>query len=208
MNLNENITEQNVLDFLKKLNSNTDKKYDKFYHTIELPFGHKIQGYNRNYEHASWEQISSICNFTNKKVADLGCFNGYFCFEIKKIAKTVHGFDKCIPAIETAKEIAKLKGLEIKFEAFDLDIQEIPEEYDVVLLLNVAHHLKNLELTFSNMFLKAKTVILEMAFEQSRPHWSIISKEELLKIAKKHGHTLKNELSSIRGRTILLFERE
>jgi len=199
------ITEQDVKDFLKKFEGK--EGFDKYYQTIELPFGHKIQGYNVDSEHKSWDQISKIYNFKDKKVADIGCFNGYFCFEIKKSAKIVHGFDIVVPAIETAREIAKLKEMDIKFEVFDMDKEEIKEEYDVILLLNISHHLKNLELVFNKLFSKTKTLIVEMPFTQSRPHWVIISKEKLLEIAEKYNHKLKEDFTSARGRTILLFEK-
>ena len=198
-------TEQDVKDFLKKFEER--QGFDKYYQTIELPFGHKIQGYNQNYEHKSWEQISKIYDFKDKKVADIGCFNGYFCFEMKKSAKIVHGFDKVDQAIETAREIAEIKEMDIKFEVFDMDKDEIKEEYDVILLLNVWQHLKNLELDLNEIFSKAKAVILEIDFVKLKPHWSMISKEKLYEIAEKYNHELKKELNSARGRTILLFEK-
>lgn len=198
-------TEQDVKDFLKKFGER--QGFDKYYQTIELPFGHKIQGYNVDSEHKSWEQIKEIYDFKGKKVADIGCFTGYFCFEIKKSANIVHGFDKVVPAIETAREIAKLKELDIKFEVFDMDKEEIKEEYDIILLLNVWQHLKNLELDLNKIFSKTKTVILEMDFVKLKPHWSMISKEKLFEIAEKYNHKLKKEFTSARGRTILLFEK-
>jgi len=198
------ITEQDVKNFLKKFEEK--QGFDKYYQTIELPFGHKIQGYNVDSEHRSWEQIEEIYDFKDKKVADIGCFTGYFCFEIKKSAKIVHGFDKVDQAIETAREIAELKEIDIKFEVFDLDNEEIKEEYDVILLLNVWQHLKNLELDLNKIFSKTKTVILEMGFVKLKPHWSMISKEKLLEIAEKHNHKLNKEIPSARGRTILLFK--
>ncbi len=198
------ITEQDVKDFLKKFEERNPERY----HTIELPFGYKIQGYNEDYEHRSWNQIKEIYDFKDKRVADIGCFQGYFCFEIKKSAKVVHGFDKNVSAIEIAQEIAKLKELDIKFEIFDLDKEKIPEDYDVILFLNASQHLKNIEEDFNKIFLKAKSVILEIPFEKLKPHWSMIDKESLFKIAKKYNHELKKEFKSFRGRTIMLFENE
>ncbi len=196
--------EQDVKDFLKKFEARNPEKY----HTIELPFGYKIQGYNQDYEHRSWEQIKDIYDFKDKRVADIGCFQGYFCFEIKKSAKVVHGFDKNISAIEIAKEIANLKEMDIKFEVFDIDKKEILEQYDVILLLNAWQHLKNIERDFSKIFSKAKAVILEIDFIKLKPHWSMIDKENLINIARMSNHELKKEFKSFRGRTIMLFENE
>ena len=198
------VVEQDVINFLKRFEER--QGFDKYYQTIELPFGHKIQGYNQDYEHRSLDQIKEIYDFKDKKVADIGCFTGYFCFEIAKYAKTVHGFDKVDLAIETARDIAELKQMDIKFEVFDMDKEEIKEEYDVILLLNVWQHLKNIEEDLDKIFSKAKAVILEMGFVKLKPHWSMISKERLLEIAEKHNHKLNKEIPSVRGRTILLFK--
>ena len=205
-------TEQDVKDFLKKFEEK--QGFDKYYQTIDLPFGYKIQGglkyKQKQYQNWKiWKQISEIYDFKNKKVADIGCFNGYFCFEIKKLAKIVHGFDKCIPAISTAREIAKLKEMDIKFDVFDVDKEEIKEEYDVILLLNALQYLKNPELVFNKIFPKTKTIILEIPFVKLQPHWSMISKEKLFEIAEKHNFKLKKEFVSVRGGlTILLFEKQ
>jgi len=199
------LIEQDVIDFIKKFEERGLEKYQ----TIELPFDHKIQGYNANYQYESWDRISKIYDFKDKKVADIGCFHGFFCFEIKKIAKIVHGFDFLDSAIETAREIAKLKGMDIKFDVFNMDKEEIKEDYDVILLLNTSQHLKNLELDFNKIFPKTKALILEMGFVQLKPHWSMISKEKLLEIAEKHNFKLTKEVASTRpSRTIMLFENE
>jgi len=197
------IIEQDIKDFLKRFEERNLEKYQ----TIDLPFGYKIQGYNQDFEHKSWYQIREMYDFKNKKVADIGCFHGYFCFEIKKSAKIVHGFDHLASAIEIAKGIAKLKELDIKFEVFDLDKEEILESYDIILLLNTWQHLKDLEGGLNKTFSKAKAVILEISFIKSKPHWSMISRENLLKIAGKHSHKLKKEFKSFRGRILMLFKK-
>jgi len=191
-------TKEEVIDFLEKLKT---KSYDKYYQTIELPFGMKIKGYNSNYEHKSWEIISKIYDFKNKKIADFGCFNGYFCFEAIDLGAEVVGYDKCIPAIETAKEIARLKGAKVKFKVFDIEKENIPENYDLILFLNTSHHLTNPSIALDKIFKKTKAVIVEMQF-------SNINKKEVIEIAKENNHKLKKEIESARFRTIMLFERE
>ncbi len=197
-------TKQNVIDFLEKLKTRPNSHYQ----TIELPFDMKIRGFNDCLEHKSWDEISKIYNFKAKKVADIGCYNGFFCFEARKLGAEVVGYDKSESAIKTAKEIAELKSLDIKFEVFDLDKEEIPEEYDVILFLNASHHLKNPKIAFNKIFSKAKDVILEVHFTQTRSEWSIISKEELIEIAKKYNHKLIKEIRSHRpNRKIMLFRK-
>ncbi len=192
------LVKEDVIDFLGKLKT---KNYDKYYQTIELPFGIKIQGYNNDYEHKSWDIISKICNFENKKVADIGCFNGYFCFKVDEcLAQRVVGYDKCIPAIETAKEISNIKGLDVNFEVLDIEQQEIPD-YDIILFLNTSQHLKDPGTSFEKIFAKGKRIIIEMQF-------SNISKEKVLAIAKGYNHRLIKEEKSYRpNRIIMVFEK-
>ncbi len=197
------VTEQDVKDFLKKRKI----EYPRNYHTIELPFGHKIQGYNANFEHKSWERIKDIIDYKGKSVADVGCFQGFFCFKIKeKGARNVVGLDNSGEAIDIGKEIAYLKGLDIWFECFNLETQEIPGEYDIILLMNISHHLKNPANAFRKVFSKAKSVITEVHFAQERPIWNIVSKEEIIEIAKEQDHKLIKEIDSARpNRKIMLF---
>ncbi len=190
------LVKRDVDEFLEKLKT---KNYDKYYQTINLPFGMKIKGYNADYEHKSWDIISKLCNFENKKIADIGCFNGYFCFKVKEcLAKKVVGYDKCIPAIETAKEVSNLKGLDVIFEVLDIEKQEIPE-YDIILFLNISQHLKDPTSAFEKIFAMGGKIIIEMDF-------SNISKTKVIEIAEEHNHKLSKEIASARpNRVIMLF---
>ena len=211
-----NITTKDVFDFLDRLkNKNYPQNfYDKYYQTIELPFGQKIRGYNVDYEHISWRKIKGLVDYKDKKVADIGCSNGYFCFEIKEEgASKVIGYDRPKPAVDTAKEIAYLKGLDVDFEVLDIEDKDIPEEFDIILFMNISHHLKDPKSAFNKIFSKAKKVIIEMQFTNLQDEilikkWSCISKDKVIEIAKQNNHTLKKEVSSSRpDRTILLFEK-
>jgi len=197
------VTKDDVEDFLKRFAERSNQGWDKYYQTINLPFGLKIQGYNNNHEHASWDTISKMFDFMGKTVADVGCFNGYFCFEAKKSgASIVHGLDRCVPAIETAREISNIMGLEAEFNVFDVEKDALKRKYDVIMLLNVSQHLKNPIVALNKIFKSAKHVILEIQFTN-------IAKTELMGIAKEHGHAIKREVGSTRpNRTIMLFGRE
>ncbi len=200
------VTEQDVKDFLKKRKI----EYPKNYQTIELPFGHKIQGYNADFEHKSWERIKDIIDYKAKSVSDIGCYHGFFCFKIKeKGAKNVVGLDNSGEAIDIAREIAYLKGLDIWFECFNLETQEIPgEEYDIILFMNISHHLKDPANAFRKVFSKTKNVITEVHLVKDNPKWTIISKEEIIKIAKEYDHKLIKEVESARpNRKTMLFGR-
>ena len=193
------ITKQDVVDFLKRLKT---ENYDQYYQTIGLPFGMKIQGYNADYEHRSWEKIIRMFTFKGKTVADIGCFNGYFSFEVKDCgAKLVRGFDKCVPAIETAREISNLKGIEAKFDVLDIEKEDIDGNYDVILFLNISQNLKNPDIAFERVFEKSDSAIVEVQF-------SNISRKRVIEIAEKHNHRIKTEIKSDRpNRVIMLFGR-
>ncbi len=194
------ITKQDVVDFLERLKT---ENYDQYYQTIELPFGLKIQGYNKDYEHGSWEKILKIFDFTGKVVADIGCFNGYFSFKAKERgARLVRGFDKCVPAIKTAREISNLKGIEARFNVLDIEKEDIDGKYDVILFLNTSQNLKNPDIAFERVFEKSDSAIVEVQF-------SNISRKRVIEIAEKHNHRIKTEVKSDRpNRVIMLFGRK
>jgi len=208
-------TEEDVKKFLEEFEQSGQEKY----HTIDLPFGYGIQGYTGNEEHYSWAQISQIYDFKDKKCADMGCFHGFFSFEMKKSAETVHGYDYKPEALETARKIAKLKELDVDFRFFDMNKGKFgTEDYDVILLLNALHHVKEPRFALEQVFSKGKCVILEVQFEGFTPNiqtgWKQMventagwSKDLLISIAKEYGHELKEDFPSHRGRTIVKFEK-
>lgn len=207
-------SEDDVKNFLEEFEKSGQEKY----HTIDLPFGYKIQGYTNNEEYYSWNQILPIYNFKDKKCADMGCFHGFFSFEMKKTASIVHGYDYKKDAIITAARIANLKELDISFVHFDMNTDKLEEDYDIILLLNALHHVKEPRFALEQVFSKGKCVILEVQFEGFSPDiqtgWKQMventdgwSKDLLISIAKEYGHELKEDFTSHRGRTILKFEK-
>ena len=209
-----NPTEEDVKNFLEDFEQSGQEKY----HSIDLPFGYRINGYCNEEEHCSWAQISQIYDFKDKKCADMGCFHGFFSFEMKKQAKEVHGFDYKHDALVTAVKIAKLKELKIRFRKFDMNTDKLNEQFDVILLLNALHHVKEPRFALEQVFSKGKCVILEVQFDGFTPDiqtgWKQMventegwSKELLISIAKEYGHELKEDFTSHRGRTIVKFEK-
>ncbi len=209
------ITKKEVRDFLRRFDNKIDPEelYDRRYQSIELPCGHIKYGYNYIrvfYEYESWGWMKKVIDFKNKRVADIGSNNGFFCFKIKEKGATyVMGYDLPKVAIETAKEIANLKKSDVNFELLNIEKQDIPEEYDIILFMNISHHLKDPKTAFKRVFSKAKNVILEVHLLKDKPKWNIVSKEELIEIAKQYGHKLKEETKSRRpNRKLMLFSKE
>jgi ribosomal protein L11 methylase PrmA len=214
-------TEAEVTKLLKEI---TDKEH---YQNIELPFGHTTKGYTDC--EASWRQIKPLLDWKGKTVLDVGCYWGYFCFQIKgEGADKVVGADVDADAIKVARKIRDMKQSDITFKVLDIENDDIPP-VDVILLLNTLHHLRSPFHVLRKIFAKAKIAIFEVemphdlslrgraTIEMGEPiklsggrmggHLRF-SKEMLMRFASENGYFLKTEVSSFRPyRTILVFRR-
>jgi 2-polyprenyl-3-methyl-5-hydroxy-6-metoxy-1,4-benzoquinol methylase len=111
--------------------------YDKYYQDIEyLDF----VGYTSSWK--TWETIKSLVDWKDKTVLDVGCFHGYFSFNVARRGAKVLGLDIWPQVIETTsilnKEYGNLVSLRV-WAAGDL----VAEHFDVALFLNVLHHFKD-----------------------------------------------------------------
>ena len=128
---NINVSKEDVLKFLNE----TDLKG---YQSIELPFGLKTPGMDRSKS----ADIVFKHLVKDKSVLDIGCKYGYFCHEaILRGASLVNGVEISKTNVEIAKRIVNLWGRDIEIIEGDFLETDINEKYDVVLLLNVLHHL-------------------------------------------------------------------
>jgi SAM-dependent methyltransferase len=125
-----------IEDFKAHLDSLT---YDKYYQDITC-IGYT--GYSESSK--TWERIKDEVPWKDKLVADLGCFHGYFSFQIAKAGGKVTGCDKSSTVIKTTDIINELEGNLITTRVWE-DSQPITEKYDVVLCLNALHHFSNPE---------------------------------------------------------------
>lgn len=173
----------------------------------------------------TWNKIKHI-DFKDKVVADLGCYAGYFCFEVKKAgAKEVIGIDW--PSIASiTKDYARLNRMFIKVRGQDLDEAVIESDVDIMLLLNTLHHLRSPFFVLWKCFKHAKTVILEVELphnpeqyfevgpevglsQKGTGHHYRLSKELITSIASENHHKLKETIRSARpNRVILVYEHE
>jgi len=170
------------------LKEHLDKQtYDKNYQDIDC-LG--LKGYSES--HKSWENMKNLVDWKDKKVADLGCFHGYFSFKIAKLGAKVTGLEKSKEVLVTTQLINEAEGgiIELKqWEGGDI----VPEEFDLVLCLNVLHHFKNQELGLQNI--KASQGLFEVNKEQ----------KELI---FKYFNIIKEVSSHRINRTILLADRK
>ena len=110
------------------------------YQKIDLPFGLSTKGADRS----STAKKIFPDDMTGKTVLDIGCKQGFFCFEaLKRGATKVLGIDVDPESIKKARLLADCLGVEASFELLDIETDPIHEKFDYVLCLNVLHHLNN-----------------------------------------------------------------
>lgn len=110
------------------------------YQKIELPYGLSTKGADRS---STAKQIFPD-DMTGKSVLDIGCKQGFFCFEaLKRGATKVLGVDVDPESIRKAQLLADCLGVEASFELLDIEKDPIKEKFDYVLCLNLLHHLNN-----------------------------------------------------------------
>lgn len=124
-------SKEDVIKFLNETNL-------KGYQSIDLPFGLKTLGMDRS------KSVDIVFKHSveNKSVLDIGCKYGYFCHEaILRGASIVKGIEISNTNVEIAKKIVEFWGRDIEIIAGDFLETTFNEKFDIVLLLNVLHHI-------------------------------------------------------------------
>ena len=142
----------------------TNKKQKEFYNTIKQNFFTKIWANFRNgllnqirknigiqdqayLLHKEW-----FGDLSNKKVLDLGCFNGnYWSYYLAEHSKQYLGIDLSDVAIEKLNE--KIKAFpNAKAEAVDfLSSDFVEKDYDLIYAYGVLHHFKNTDILIDRL---------------------------------------------------------
>jgi len=140
--LNNDASFENALSFIRSDYTeqeidNIIQKYHFEYHSINLPHSRKTKGDSRNFDYLTEVDIN------NKTVLDIGCGYGSSCFYAEsRSASFVSGTElkkhRYIGAI-VAKNILN-SNIEIREKNLFSGTPNV-ERYDIVLLLNVIHHL-------------------------------------------------------------------
>lgn len=109
------------------------------YQSIPLPYGLSTTGNNR------FDSAAKILpeDLTGKTVLDIGSAYGYFCFEAeKRNSQKVVGTELKPYRYLGANIIKDIKQSEVEFLNKDILVDKpIDREFDIVLMLNVIHHL-------------------------------------------------------------------
>jgi SAM-dependent methyltransferase len=110
------------------------------YQRIELPHGLSTEGEDRR---TSSDSLLPP-RLDGKSVLDVGCFLGHFSHEsLRRGAKSVTAMELNPDRLRQARTIAEILGLEIEFVRGDIERGTPPGTFDLVLCLNVVHHLKD-----------------------------------------------------------------
>lgn len=161
-------------------------KYDKNYQDIEYI---DFIGYSESFK--TWNAIKNLVDWKDKRVADLGCFHGYFSFKIAQLGGKVVGMDRSPEVLATTDILNKVYGNIIETRLWsggDL----VSEDFDVALCLNALHHFGDEEKALKNI--KSKFVVFEVNYDQS-----FMISQYFITIKKVPSHRV--------GRIILLGER-
>lgn len=119
------------------------------------------------------EKLLQYINVYDKKVLDIGCNNGYFCFELEKNGAKCFGLDYYEPAIKVCKEIAEKHKMNAQFEVLDLNTERDRLYFiltnfqpDIILCNSIFHHMNDPDSLLEILALSAKTMIVEFQFDK------------------------------------------
>lgn len=119
---------------VEKLLASRDFKY----HRVPLPFGLATPGQDRSDTAA----LVLPASLAGKSVLDVGCALGYFSFEAEKRgAARVLGLELRDERFEQANLLKDVLGSRVEFAQKNVMTDDLGGPFDLVLLLNVIHHL-------------------------------------------------------------------
>ena len=153
--------------------------YDKMYQDIEYI---NMVGYSQSFK--TWEAIKGLVEWKDKKVADLGCFHGYFSFKIAELGGKPTGMDRSATVLKTTEMLNEVYGFPITTKVW-VGGELVSEEFDVSLCLNMLHHCEDEEKTLQNM--KSKMAVFEVKYDQSfliNQHFDVIKKVQSHRIGR------------------------
>lgn len=108
------------------------------YHRVDLPYGLATPGDDRS---ATRDMIFPLA-MDGCSVLDVGCANGYFCFEAEvRGARRVVGVELMDSRYRHAELLKSIRGSNVEFLNADIRSRPLNDGFDYVLLLNVIHHL-------------------------------------------------------------------
>ncbi len=116
--------------------------------------------------------VSFMPNLAGSNVLDIGCGTGRFVRPLAKIAKYATGIDASKDSIDLLRKRAKQEGIR-NISARVMDFQELTnnEQFDYVLIVNVLHHVQDMEklLNKIHQILKRDSKLIIFEFNPLNP---------------------------------------
>lgn len=136
----------NKLNELKQLYQRSSKhsKYQLLPTNLRKILNENDLEIHSRYENERLEFILSSVNFTDKTILDIGANTGFFCFEfLNNGAKFVEAFEGNKEHAAFIQKAAEILNLEDKIKIINnyFSFNKPIQHFDVVLLLNVLHHI-------------------------------------------------------------------
>lgn len=162
------------------------------------------------------EMLKGVVDFKGLDVLDLGCAEGFFCREIKKLgAILVVGV--CENLIDEAKTLSKAENLDIEFILGDFRSVSYPQpSFDCVLFLSMLHYFHKDEKEFALKVVSRLTkrycfFEFEEGLDRPEHSWSPCSFGDFCELIIKPGIGFKSirflGISDKRNRKIILCEK-
>jgi SAM-dependent methyltransferase len=134
------MTEEHVTDRVLDIDRFLDETKFAGYQRITLPTGRVIPGVDRS----PVADLIYPADLTGKSVLDVGCNYGFFLHDaIRRGAKRAVGIEADPAHYRVASTLATLWNGKIDVYQGLLEDVELKEKFDVILLLNVIHHVKD-----------------------------------------------------------------
>jgi tRNA (mo5U34)-methyltransferase len=116
----------------------------RWYHSFELPGGRVIEGFQTLAQlRARLQRFSLPDDLRGRRVLDIGCWDGWFSFEMERRGAEVVAAD----IVERDTFLAAREALGSKVEFLLSDVYQLTPErvgrFDIVLFLGVLYHLKH-----------------------------------------------------------------
>jgi len=149
-----------------------------------------IYGYEKDFAYSRdsinrLKDLEEICSKLQTKlnrklnILDVGCAQGFFSFNLAKYCKKVDAIDINQENINLCNILQKSNKIDnISFTCESIFEKDINKEYDVILFLNVLHHVcdqNSFEYVSRNLQLevnKHKVFVIELANQNEDCHWS------------------------------------
>lgn len=163
--------------------------------------------------------LDHIAFTKGEKVLDMGCNAGLLCHYLYDRGCVVTGYEMDASIVRAADMIAHITGRDIVFQCFDLDTEDIAEQFDTIVLFSVLHHTKHVVENARKVARRTRRILVECRLKEAgaKPadgiwkrtsHWEYENLEALvtgLETLFPGFRFVKNHGQGDRGRYVLEF---